>query len=80
MQVTINVPDGSEMATEIASWQDGAAYEFTATQTAPNVFDATYVGMAEVEESVDAGDFKEIKGAPRHKNPAIAKAMSKGMK
>lgn len=79
MQVTINVPDGSEMATEIASWQDGAAYEFNATQTAPNVFDATYVGMAEEAEEAEV-EPEPPAPSPMHKNPAIAKAMSKGMK
>lgn len=79
MQITLNVPDGSDMANQIAGWQDGNSYEFTATQTAPNTFDVTEAEPAEAENESGESMATEGEGMmsemPMSKNPAIARVM-----
>lgn len=80
MQLSITVPDGSQMATDIANWQDGADYELTVTQTAPNSFELKTAEAAEQEDMGETGaEAPEAPEMPMHKNPAIAAAMSKRM-
>lgn len=82
MQITLNIPDGSDLAKQVESWQDGQNYEFGVTQTAPQTFDVVSAEPAEPEDTTggeaegETGGESDMGGSmPMHKNPAIAIVM-----
>lgn len=48
--LTINVPD--EMDAEVATWEDGATYDLSVVQTAPDTFELQAGVAAEPAEEV----------------------------
>lgn len=58
MTITIEVPDGSPKAEEMAAWKDGETYDLSVVQTAPGKFD-----IAESESKAeDATETEEEPG------------------
>lgn len=51
MQLTIQVPDGSELANQVNSWVDGESYELKVRQTGLGAFE-----LLEAEASEDMGE------------------------
>lgn len=79
MKITLNIPDDSDMAAEIAAWEDGSEYEFRATQTAPNTFDVTEAAPAEAEpaEGEPAPEAAPTPDEGAYGNPAVDRLMKR---
>jgi len=52
MQLTIDVPDDSPLATEVQSWADGGSYDLKVRQTSMGMFELLEAEASESDEAV----------------------------
>lgn len=69
MQLTIQVPDDSELAASVESWVDGSTYELKVKQTGVGSFELLEAGESEVE--AEESPEMESEGMSDGKNPAM---------
>lgn len=77
MQLTIDVPDDSPLATEVQSWADGGSYDLKVRQTSMGMFELLEAEASEPdEEANNEGDMPAEDGM-RGKNPAMVVMIGK---
>lgn len=67
MTISVEIEDGSQLATDLESWTDGAEYDLRVVQKAPMKFEGISGAPAEPEEEAEDEEWSDESTPPMPK-------------